>query len=177
MLFNLDKCAVMHFGFNNIGVSSEVGGKILVSHTSERDLGVIVQSNLKVDMQYNKAACEANKRFRMIKRNFRFKSRSVMLSIMYKSIVRPHLDYCVQAWRPHYRKAIDQLEKVQRRVTKMVEGLEGYSYSDKLRILGLTTFETRFLRADLIEVLKIRRGFDNVDPEMFFQVARDDGRR
>ena len=57
----------------------------------------------------------------------------------------------------------------------MVEGLEGYSYSD--RILGLTTLETRFLRADLIEVFKILRGFENVDPEKFFQVVRDDGRR
>ena len=43
------------------------------------------------------------------------------------------------------------LEKVQRRAMKMVEALEGYSYSNKLRMLGLTTLETRFLRADLIE--------------------------
>ena len=57
MLFNLDECAVMHFRFNNIGESMELGGKFLVSQTSERDLGVIVQSNLKVDMQCNKAAC------------------------------------------------------------------------------------------------------------------------
>ena len=56
-----------------------MGGKSLVSHTSEKGLGVIVQSNLKVDMQCNKAACEANRRVGMIKRNFRFKSRSVML--------------------------------------------------------------------------------------------------
>ena len=59
------------------------------------------------------------------------------------------IDYCVQAWRPHYRKDVDKLEKVQRRATKMVEGLEGYSYEDRLRVLGLTTLETRFLRADL----------------------------
>ena len=60
----------------------------------------------------------------------------------------------------------------------MVWGLDGYSYSDRLRILGLTTLETRFLRADLIEVFKILRGFDeDVDPEKFFQVVRDDGRR
>ena len=49
-----------------------------MSQTSERDLGVIVQSNLKVDMQCNKAACEANKRVGILKRNVRFKSRSVM---------------------------------------------------------------------------------------------------
>ena len=58
----------------------------------------------------------------------------------------------------------------------LVEGLEGYSYSDRLR-LGLTTLETRFWRADLIEVFKILRGFENVDPEKFFQVVRDNGRR
>ena len=49
-------------------------------------------------MQCSKAASEANKRLGMIKRNFRFKSRSVMLPL-YKSIVRPHLDHCVQAGR------------------------------------------------------------------------------
>ena len=49
--------------------------------------------------------------------------------------------------------------------------------SNRLRILGLTTLETRFLRGDLIEVFKILRDFENVDPERFFQVVRDDGRR
>ena len=164
MLFNLDKCAVMHFGFNNIGESMELGGKVCVPHTSKGDLGIIVQSNLKVDMQCNKASSEANKRLGMIKRNFRFKSISVMLPL-YKSIEKPHLDYCMQAWRPpHCRKDIDKLEKVQRRATKMVEGLEGYSYSDRLRILPywvLTTLETRFLRVDLIKAFKILRGFEN----------------
>ena len=44
MLFNLDKCAVMHFGFSNIGDNVELGGKILASHTNEIDIGVTVQS-------------------------------------------------------------------------------------------------------------------------------------
>ena len=98
MLFNLEKCAIMHFGFNKIGESMELGGKLLVSHTSERDLGVIVQSYLKVDMQCNKAACEANRRLGMIREILDYSLiKSVMLPL-YKSIVRPHLDYCVQAW-------------------------------------------------------------------------------
>ena len=119
MLFNLNKCASMHFGFNNMGESTELGRKILVSLTSEEDLGIIVENNLKVDLQCNKAACEANKRLGRIKRYFRFKSKSVMLSL-YKSIIRPHLDYCVQALRHHYKKDIDNPEKVQRRAKKMV---------------------------------------------------------
>ena len=61
----------------------------------------------------------------------------------------------MQAWRLHYRKDIDELEKLQRRATKMVEWLEEYSYSNRLKILGLTTLETRFLRTDRIEVFKI----------------------
>ena len=96
-----------------------------------------MQSNLKVDKQCSKAANEANKRLDMINRNYKCK----VISPLYKFIVRPHLDYCMQKWRPHYRKDLDKLEKVQRRTTRMVEGLEEYSYEDQLRILGLTTQE------------------------------------
>ena len=46
-----------------------------------------------------------------------------------------------------------------------------------MRILGLTTLETKFLRADLIEVFKILRGFENLDPDRFFQVVGDGARR
>ena len=60
------------------------------------------------------------------------------------------------------------------RATKMMEGLEGYSHWDRLRILGLTTLETRFVRADLIEVYKIFNGLDSLDPGRFF--VRDVGR-
>ena len=83
----------------------------------------------------------------------------------------------MQAWRPHYRKDINKLEKVQRGATRRVEGLKGYSYEDRLRILGLTTLETRFLRVDLIEVFKILIGFENLDPDRFFQVIGDGARR
>ena len=157
------KCVVMHFGFANEGMEVSLGDKMLGVQKSERDLGVIMQSDLKVDKQCSKAANEANKRLGMINR----KTKKVILPL-YKFIVRSHLVYCVQAWRPHYRKDLDKLEKVQRKVTRMVEGLREYSYEDQLRILGLTTLETRFLRADLIEVFKILRGFENLDLDRFF---------
>ena len=76
---------------------------------------------------------------------------------LYKSLVRPHLDYCIQAWRPYLKKDIETLERVQRRVTRMVEGLKNLSYEDRLRKMNLTTLETRRTRADMIEVYK--RGY------------------
>ena len=172
MLFNLDKCAVMHFGFANKGMEVRLGDKVQGVQKSERDLRVIMQSDLKVDKQCSKAANEVIQRLGIINRNFKCKARKVILPLLYKSIVRPHLDYCVQAWRPHYRKDIDKLEKVQR-----IEGDQDgrgsgeYSYEDRLRILGLTTLETRFLQADQIEVFKILKGLENLDPDRFFQVV------
>ena len=112
-----------------MGMELRLGDKMLGVQKSERNLGVIMQSDLKVDKQCSKASNEANKRLGMINRNFKCKAKKVILPL-YKSIVRPHLDYCMQAWRLHYRKDIDKLEKVQRRATRMVEGLEGYNYVD-----------------------------------------------
>ena len=170
MAFNVDKCSVIHFGFHNNGSDLTLGGRILEMHESEKDLGVMVQSNLKVDKQCCKAANEANRKLGMIKRGFKNKSKETMLPL-YKSMVRPHLDYCIQAWKPHLRKDVDRLKKVQRRATKMIEGLEGLEYLERLRILNLTTLETRFLRADLIEVYNIFKGLDKLDPGSFFDVV------
>ena len=91
----------------------------------------------------------------MIKKNFGCRSREVVVPL-YKALVKPHLDYCMQAWRPHLRKDIDRLEKIQRRATKLVEGLTNCKYEDRLKELGLTTLETRMIRADMIEIYKIK---------------------
>ena len=74
-------------------------------------------------------------------------------------MVRPHLDYAISAWRPHYQKDIALLEQVQHKATKMVSGLRNMTYEQRLKVLGLTTFETRMLREDLIQVLKIFSSF------------------
>ena len=74
---------------------------------------------------------------------------------MYKALVRPHLEYCIQAWSPYLRKYIDMLEKIQRRATKLIPRLRDLRYEERLKECGLTTLETRRLRGDQIEVFKI----------------------
>jgi len=86
-------------------------------------------------------------------------------------LVRPKLEYCIQAWRPYLKKDIDLLEKVQRRATKPMTSDKSLSYTDRLQKFGLTTLETRRLRGDLIEVFKMFKSFDNVTLNDFFKLS------
>ena len=56
----------------------------------------------------------------------------------------------------------------QKRAMKLISGLSGLGYEERLKILGLTTLETRRLRTDLIEVFKILKGYENIDKKVFF---------
>ena len=85
-----------------------------------------------------------------------------MIIPLYKAIVRPHLEYCIQAWNSYLRKDVDMLEKIQRRATKLIPGLRDLTYEERLKECGLTTLETRRLRGDQIEVFKIFNGYEIV---------------
>ena len=170
MLFNLDKCKVMHLGKNNVKSQYVMGGQILQEVSEEKDLGVIISNDLKVSSQCSKAAKTANRILGMISRTFIYKNKDTML-LLYKSLVRPHLEYCIQTWRPHLQKDIDLLERVQHRATKMIATFGSLTYEDRLLRLKLTTLETRRLRGDLIEVFKILKGFEDVDYSKFFTLS------
>ena len=92
---------------------------------------------------------------------------------LYKSIVRPHIDYCIQAWRPHHASDIVMLERIQKRATRMIEECKGMAYTQRLNMCILTTLETRRLRADLIEVYKIIKGKEGIDKDRLFIMAEN----
>jgi hypothetical protein len=173
--FNESKCKVLHIGKKNPCYNYYMNGTELDTVTEEKDLGVLVTNNLSFSKHIAKAAAKANSVLGMIRRSFTYIDKESLL-VLYKSYVRPHLEYCVQVWSPYLEKDKIVLEKVQRRATKLVPELKDLPYEERLRELGLTTLEDR-VRGDLIEMFRIIHGLESIDPGVFFKKRSYNGLR
>ena len=167
MAFNIDKCKVMHFGRTNKAYSYCLDGFPLTEVSEEKDLGVIISKDLKVSQQCSAAYSKANRMLGVMNRTITYKSTDIMLRL-YKSVVRPHLEYCTTAWSPHYVKDKELIERIQHRFTRMLPEIKALPYHERLR-LNLWSLESRRVRADLIEVYKMINGLTNVNFEVFFE--------
>jgi hypothetical protein len=153
MSFNLAKCKIMHIGANNPGYDYYMRGTKLGTTEEERDIGVTITKNLKPSAQCSKAAGRATAVLGQIRRNFHYRDRHTFLKL-YKQYVRPHLEFAVPAWSPWLQGDKDTLERVQEKAVKMVNGLQGATYQEKLRELGLESLEERRNSQDMALVHK-----------------------
>ena len=100
-----------------------------------------------------------------------FKNTKILSALLYKSMVRSHLDYCSSVWAPYMKGDIDALERVQKRATKLIPALQHLPCSDRLKACGLTTLNFRRIRGDIIETYKILSGKYDADVVPFMNNA------
>ena len=100
----------------------------------------------------------------MIKRTIAYKSPDILLPL-YKTLVKPLVEYCTPACSPHYNKDKVLLEKIQHRFTRLIPGFSQLDYMTRLNRLNLWTLEECRNRADLIELFKIYRGLSGIKIE------------
>ncbi|XP_072022805.1 uncharacterized protein B0403.1-like [Amphiura filiformis] len=144
-----------------------MGNQSLEVIDQEKDLGVYITSDCKSSLQCAKASQKAMNSLRVIRRTFKYIDKE-SFATLYKTYIRPHLEYYIQAWSPTLKKDIITLEKVQRRATKLVPELRNLSYDERLEELNLYSLEQRRIRGDLIETFKILTGLENTDKDRFF---------
>ena len=122
--------------------------------SSEKDIGVIFDERLTFEQHLNEKINKANSIVGIIRRTFEYLDTSNFMQL-YKSLVRPHIEYANQIWTPYLKKHITALENVQRRATKLIPSLKDLSYPERLRALNLPTLAYRRRRGDMIELYKI----------------------
>ena len=115
----------------------------------ERDLGVLVDNQLKFHNHTFTAISKARRLLGLISKSFINLSPLVFLQL-YKTIVRPCLEYGNIICGPNYKVDEDLIEKVQRKATKLVPTIRHLSYEDRLKYLGLPAIKYRRHRGDMI---------------------------
>lgn len=176
LYFNTEKCKVLHIGKRN--PNKEYKMKMGEQHinisacTDEKDLGVIFDQNIKFDIHVNTVVSKANRVLGLIKRTFTILDKSIVVKL-YKSLVRPILEYANVIWYPTKLSQSRALEKVQRRATRMIQstGIRNKSYKERLQYLNLQSLKARRIRGDLIQTYKIINNVDDVDQTRFFSQA------
>jgi len=82
---------------------------------------------------------------------------------LYKTYIRPKLEFAVSVWNPFLIKDVKALEGVQHRATKIAQSMKGHNYEERCDIYDLTSLETRRIRGDMIQFYKFEKDIDTVN--------------
>jgi len=152
MEFNIEKCSTVTFGSGQTHCYT-LDGLPLKNTECQKDVGILVPSNLKFEEQCCASIAKANSILGQIKRAFNTRDKNIIINA-YRTYVLPHLDYCCQIWSPGTKKMVQKIEQVQKRALRLIPCLKHLSYADKLKRLGMLSLENRRVWFDLITKFK-----------------------
>ena len=174
MSFNTSKCKIIHVGRNNPNYDYTLNSEILQTSDTEKDIGFNIHSSLKPSTHCNIVAKKAQTTLSLISRNFHYRDKKTFVNL-YCQHVRPILEYASPVWSPWLECDKKVVEDVQKRMVRMISGLSGQTYEEKLNEIGLHSLEYRRDKADMVQVFKMLKGIDNVDYSNWFETYGDIG--
>ena len=132
----------------------------------EKDLGIITDDTLRFHQRTACVSKKDNQVWGVIKRSFN----TITITTLFKSMVRPHLEYTNAIWGPHFQADILKVESVHRRATKMIGGLSSLPYQERLKTLKLRSLVYRRRRRNKIQIFKILNDYVRIDKNQFFKI-------
>ena len=174
--FNQSKCKILHLGRRNQLQDYTIQGNVLKKVTEEKDLGVFVDGELKYRRQAAAAVSRANQVLGIIRRSFEHLD-AYTLPLLYKTLVRPLLEYGNAVWGPFNRADQRLVERVQRRATRLVPDVRHLPYEDRLRVLKIPSMHYRRRRGDMILIFMLMKGHLDLKKEDFFQAPESENTR
>ena len=174
LMFHPDKCHIIKLGKEReeyvytMGEQDDIS--FLTENEEEKDLGIIIDNKLRFSSHCEKVISKSNKLLGIIRRNFTYINED-NFKLLYKAIIRPTIEYGANIYNPILQQDIYKIESIQRRATKMVQGLDTLAYEERLRCLNLPTLKYRRARGDMIQVYKYLHGL-NIAPEGMFTLVR-----
>jgi len=135
----------------------------------EKDLGVIIDEQLKFHEHTSYVTNKANRTIGIIRKTFLNLSANTFLNL-YKALVCPQLEYGNAIWGPFYSVDQTKIENVQRAATTLVSSIRHLSYEQRLRTLDLPSLKYRRLHGDTINVYSLLHSIFNLDQTLFFTI-------
>ena len=138
--------------------------------TQFKDLGVLVSSSLRFEEHIASTVAKANRILGLIKKTFLSRDTTILVTL-YKSLVRPILEYNCIIWCPYRKNMLNRVEAVQKRFCKFFRCTSNLDYRNKLNKLDLLSLEARRLRYKLIFLYKIIRGIVKLPSKDFVKFS------
>ena len=148
----------------------------LMTDTSEKDLGVTIDNELKFHRHISNAVNKASRMLGLVKATFTCLD-EITVPRLFTAMVRPHLEYGNVIWSPRYLTDSKEIEKIQCRATKLVPSLKALPYEERLLKLKLPSLLHRRRRGDMIQVYKIKSAMDRIEASLFFHQPEHTGTR